>query len=50
LHVSETKDKIDNITDNLEKLRVGIWDNSDWMKTYKNQLESDIKKLQNIMR
>jgi hypothetical protein len=50
LHVSETKDKIDNVTDNLEKLRVGIWDNSDWMKTYKNQLESDIKKLQNIMR
>ena len=50
LHVSETKDKVDNITDNLEKLRVGIWDNNDWMKTYKTQLESDIKKLQALIK
>ena len=50
LHVSETKDKVDSITDNLEKLRVGIWDNNDWMTTYKNELQGDVAKLQAIIK
>ena len=50
LHVSETKDKVDPITDNLEKLRVGIWDNNDWMKTYRKELEGDVAKLQAIIK
>jgi len=50
LHVSETKDKVDPITDNLEKLRVGIWDNNNWMTTYRKELEGDVAKLQKLIK
>jgi hypothetical protein len=50
LHVSETKDKVDPITDNLEKLRVGIWDNNDWMVTYRKEIEGDVAKLKALMK
>jgi len=50
LHVSETKDKTDSITDNLEKLRVGIWDNNNWMTTYRKELEHDVSILQSLIK
>jgi len=49
LHVSETKEKEDAITTNLENLRKGIWDNNDWMITYQKELQMEIDKLKSDM-
>lgn len=45
LHVSETKEKEDTITTNLENLRKGIWDNNDWMFKYQKELQTELEKL-----
>lgn len=49
LHQSETKSVSDDITNNLEALRVGIWDNNDWMVKYKKELYGDIDKLRKVI-
>ena len=49
LHVSETKEKEDAVTTNLENLRKGIWDNNDWMVTYQKELQDELTKLDNVI-
>lgn len=49
LHVSETKEKEDAITSNLENLRKGIWDNNEWMFKYQKELQTELEKLNNAI-
>lgn len=49
LHVSETKEKEDIITTNLENLRKGIWDNNDWMFKYQKELQAELEKLWKVI-
>lgn len=45
LHFSETNGKMDQVSDNLEALRKGIWDNNDWAIQYKSEFEQELNKL-----
>lgn len=49
LHFSETSQAVDKVTENLEKLREGIWNNSKWFDTYHKEINSDINKLLNYI-
>jgi len=50
LHQSESNSKSDNVTDNLQKLRENIWNNNDWMITYKSELEDELNKLKKFIK
>jgi hypothetical protein len=45
LHYSVTSDKQDNVSQNLEELRKGIWNNHDFLRSHKKQLDEEILKL-----
>lgn len=45
LHASESTEKEDSITSNLESLRKGIWDNNDWMFKHQKELQTELDKL-----
>jgi len=45
LHYSETTNKMDGVSTNLEKLRTNIWNNNEWMNKYKNEMEDEFNKL-----
>ena len=49
LHVSETKEKEDTITTNLENLRKGIWDNNDWMFKHQKEIQAELEKLWKVI-
>ena len=49
LHFSETGEKADSVTENLEKLREGIWNNNKWFDKYHKEINADIKKLLNYI-
>ena len=49
LHQSESTNKSDAITDNLEKLRVGIWDNNNWIVEFRTQFEHEFNKLKSFI-
>lgn len=49
MHFSVTKEKTDAVTDNLEKLRVNVWDNNDWLVDYKDKIDNDILKLKSFI-
>ena len=49
LHYSETNGKMDNVSTNLEKLRENIWNNNNFVHTYKKEMEDEIEKLLNYI-
>jgi hypothetical protein len=49
LHYSETTNKMDNVSSNLEKLRENIWDNNEWVKTYSKEMNEEIIKLREFI-
>jgi hypothetical protein len=49
LHYSVTDNNQDPISQNLEELRKGIWDSSQFVQTYKKEIEEEITKLKNII-
>lgn len=49
LHYSETNNKMDSVSNNLEKLRENIWNNSNFTLTHKHELEDEITKLNNFI-
>jgi hypothetical protein len=36
---------MDGISNNLETLRTNIWNNNDWVKKYKNEMNEEFIKL-----
>jgi len=49
LHVSEVGGTYDKITDNLEKLRVGVWDNNNWQTQFQKEINEELAKLKAVM-
>jgi hypothetical protein len=49
LHFGSTTGKKDAVSDNLEKLRENIWDNTDFVITHKKELSEEINKLRNFI-
>jgi len=45
LHQSESTGKPDAITENLEKLRVGVWNDFTWMSKYNKEIQTELNKL-----
>ena len=49
LHYSETNNKMDSVSNNLEKLRENIWNNNNFTTTHKSELENEITNLNNFI-
>ncbi len=49
LHFSETTGKMDNVSSNLESLRTNIWNNSEWIEKYKNEINAELSRLNNFI-
>jgi hypothetical protein len=45
LHYSQTGSKMDNVSNNLEKLRENIWNNNNFVQIYKKEMEDEMSKL-----
>jgi len=50
LHYSETNSKMDNVSTNLEKLRENIWNNNNFVTTYKKEMNEEVNKLIKFIR
>lgn len=49
MHQSESTEKADAITDNLEALRKGVWNDFSWMSTYSKEIQTELDKLLKVI-